>query len=81
MSENLKKQLESTLKAFESLSNIPKIEVPQIQFPEIPNVGDVSPIHKVIYEVVSGKFIETPTRTTMSQAIRIHLVYYRRCNA
>lgn len=45
------------------------------------SVGKLLPIHKVIYEIASGKFIETPTWTTMSQAMEIHSVYHRRCNA
>ena len=78
--QKLQKQVSEIAK----IPQFPKVEIPQlpkIEMPKIPNVGDISPIHKVIYEIALGKFIETPIWTTMSQAIGIHLVYYRRCNA
>lgn len=47
-------------------------------------LGKQLPIYEVIHRIASGKFIESPNvkpRVTMSQAVRIRLVYYRRCNA
>lgn len=49
-----------------------------------PVLGKQLPIYEVIHRIASGKFIENPNikpRVTMSQAVGIHPVYYRRCNA